>query len=176
MIWVGGAGVKRPFERLCVQYRQKQNIYIDAPLLPQSTFTPRVQQCLSPRPNWDPPPPLPQASVFPSGTKGGKGRPVGEGGGVPIGRLEKLHQFGRLEKLHSILSTLCLLLLCSTQESRVPKLTDGRGLCCVSCLPCRWAGWRDGGTSGRPPPPPQPQRIHTRCRSTSHTMKFRRDL
>jgi hypothetical protein len=31
----------------------------------QSTYIPRVPQCLSPRPNWDPPPPLPQESVSP---------------------------------------------------------------------------------------------------------------
>ncbi len=30
----------------------------------------RVSQCLSPRPNWDPPPPLPQASVSALGPKG----------------------------------------------------------------------------------------------------------
>ncbi len=39
----------------------------------QSTYIPRVPQCLSPRPNWDSPSPLPPASVSPpsSGTKGG---------------------------------------------------------------------------------------------------------
>jgi hypothetical protein len=30
----------------------------------QSTYIPRVLQCLSTRPNWDPPPPHPQASVY----------------------------------------------------------------------------------------------------------------
>ncbi len=31
--------------------------------VPQSTYIPREPQCLSPRPNWGSPPPLPQASV-----------------------------------------------------------------------------------------------------------------
>ncbi len=42
---------------------------------PQSTYipVPRVQQCLSPRWNWDPPPPLPKTNVYPPPprTKGG---------------------------------------------------------------------------------------------------------
>ncbi len=51
---------------------------------PQSTYTyiPRVPKCLSPRPNWDPPPPDPQASVFPpEPNKGGHTREWGGGGG-----------------------------------------------------------------------------------------------
>ncbi len=44
----------------------------DDPLRPQSTFIPRIPQCLSPRLNWDPPTPLPQANVLPPGTKGGR--------------------------------------------------------------------------------------------------------
>ena len=31
--------------------------------VPQSTYIPREPQCQSPRPNWDSPPPLPQANV-----------------------------------------------------------------------------------------------------------------
>jgi hypothetical protein len=44
----------------------------------QCTYIPKVPQCLSPRWNWDPPPPLPQVSVPPPpGTKV-------RGWGVPI--------------------------------------------------------------------------------------------
>ncbi len=39
-------------------------------LHPQSTNIPRVPQCLSPRPNWDPSPPLPLASVSSPEPKG----------------------------------------------------------------------------------------------------------
>ncbi len=74
---------------------------------PQSTDIPRVPQCLSPRPNWDPPPPLPQASVSP-GTKGGGGTLPCEWGGGGGG------QFGRLEKKSSTLSTLCSRLYCKS--------------------------------------------------------------
>jgi hypothetical protein len=45
---------------------------------------PRVPQCLSPRLNWDSPPPLPQASVLPPRAKKGEGSthmPVCEGVG-----------------------------------------------------------------------------------------------
>ena len=52
--------------------------------VPQSTYIPREPQCLSPRPNWDSPPPLLQ--VF---WRGGES------------------QFGRLEKRLSTLSILC---------------------------------------------------------------------
>jgi hypothetical protein len=50
----------------------------------QSTYI-RVPQCLSPRPNWDPPPPLPQESVSPRDQRGGHHSPAGEevGGGGP---------------------------------------------------------------------------------------------
>jgi hypothetical protein len=50
----------------------------------RSTYIPRVPHCLSPRWNWDPPPPLPQASVLPSGAKGGRvhARLRESGGGV----------------------------------------------------------------------------------------------
>jgi hypothetical protein len=41
----------------------------------RSTYIPRVPKCLSPRPNWDPPPPLPQR---------GDTLSCGWGGGVPI--------------------------------------------------------------------------------------------
>ncbi len=46
----------------------------------------RVPQCLSPRRSWDPPPPLPQASVYPSESMGGGAHsPAGEWvGEVPI--------------------------------------------------------------------------------------------
>ncbi len=49
---------------------------------PQSTYMPRVPQCMSPRPNWDPPTPLPQASL-PPGTKGGDTLTSRSGGGGP---------------------------------------------------------------------------------------------
>jgi hypothetical protein len=41
-------------------------------------------QSLYPRPNWDPQPPLPQASVSPQTIGGGAHSPAGEGAGVPI--------------------------------------------------------------------------------------------
>jgi hypothetical protein len=53
-----------------------------------------VPQCLSHRPNWDPPPPLPHACVsFPRNQKGkGTQLPTGEGVvGSHFGRLEKKH-------------------------------------------------------------------------------------
>ncbi len=65
------------------------------------SYIPRVPQCLSPRRNWDPPPPspLPQASVYPYETEGGgKHSPAGEGVGE--------FQCGWLEKKPSTLSTL----------------------------------------------------------------------
>ncbi len=40
---------------------------------PQSTYMPRVPQCLSPSPNRDPPPLLPQASVSPPRNQRGRG-------------------------------------------------------------------------------------------------------
>jgi hypothetical protein len=46
----------------------------------------RVPVCRSPRRNWVPPPPLPQASVLPPWTKGGRGEQhslAGEGVGGP---------------------------------------------------------------------------------------------
>jgi hypothetical protein len=64
-----------------------------------STNISRVPQCLSPRPNWVPPPTLPQAGRPFSGTKGGGGhthpRMRGEGS-----------QFERVEKRPSTLRTL----------------------------------------------------------------------
>ncbi len=42
-----------------------------------NTYIPRVPQCLSPRPNWDPPHPLPSAGVSPPGTKKGTHSLVG---------------------------------------------------------------------------------------------------
>ncbi len=67
----------------------------------QSTHIPWVPQCLSPRPNWDPPLPLPQA-IVPSRnqTGGGTHSPAGEG-------VKGGSQFGRLEKKPSTLPTLC---------------------------------------------------------------------
>jgi hypothetical protein len=62
----------------------------------QSTFIPRVSQCLSPRPNWDPPTPLTQTSVS---NGGGHTRQPARGLGS---------QFGRQEKKPITLSTLCL--------------------------------------------------------------------
>jgi hypothetical protein len=47
------------------------------------TYIPVVAQCLSPRPNWDPPAPLPQASVSPPRNQRGEHLPVREWG-VPI--------------------------------------------------------------------------------------------
>ncbi len=59
----------------------------------QSTYIPRVPQCLSLRPNWDSPTPSPAnecAPPSPHGTKEGTHSPVGEGlGGSRCGRLEK---------------------------------------------------------------------------------------
>ncbi len=49
--------------------------------IPQSTYIPRVPQCLPPRPNWDPPPPLPQASVSFPRNQGGDTLACGSGGG-----------------------------------------------------------------------------------------------
>jgi hypothetical protein len=72
----------------------------------QSTNIPRVPQYLSPRPNWDPPPPLPHAGVFPPEPKWGGDwgvrthSPAAEGVGKS--------QFGRLKKKPSALSTLQL--------------------------------------------------------------------
>ncbi len=48
-----------------------------------NTYIPRVPQFLSLRPNWDPPPPLPQASVYLIRTKGGGTLTCGWGGGGP---------------------------------------------------------------------------------------------
>ncbi len=62
-------------------------VYIE----PLIAYIPRVPRCLSHHWNWDPPPPLPQASVLPAETKGG-----GRGG----------FQFQRLERKLSTLSTL----------------------------------------------------------------------
>ncbi len=62
----------------------------------KSTYITRIPQCLSPRPNWDPPPPhLMKAIVSPPRTKGETHSPAGEGGST----------FGRLEKKLSPLST-----------------------------------------------------------------------
>ncbi len=46
----------------------------------KGTYISRVPQCLSPRPNWDPPPPLPPASVSPL-ESGGETLACGWGGG-----------------------------------------------------------------------------------------------
>jgi hypothetical protein len=53
----------------------------------QSTYIPRVPQCLSTRPNWDPPAPSPASECVPiPGTKGGGNTLACKwgGGGVPI--------------------------------------------------------------------------------------------
>ncbi len=65
--------------------------------VPQSTYAPRVPQCLSPRPNWALPSPLQQARMPPLNQRGVHS-PAGEGGGA---------QFRRLKKKPSTLSTLC---------------------------------------------------------------------
>ncbi len=60
-------------------------------------------QCLPPRPNWDPHPPLPK-QVGPPGTEGAghtRLRVRGWGGGAGF-------QLGRLEEKPSTLSTLCM--------------------------------------------------------------------
>ncbi len=47
-------------------------------------------QCLFPRPNWDPPPPIPQSSVsLPPNQGGGTNLPAGEWMGSKFGRLKK---------------------------------------------------------------------------------------
>ncbi len=70
------------------------------------TYIPRVQQCLSPRRNW-PPPPLPPASLYPpppmSQKRGVTHSPAGEGMGES--------QFRRLEK------SLALCLLCTSAHT-----------------------------------------------------------
>ncbi len=71
------------------------------------------------------------------------------------------------EKAYSLLSACYSCALLPKSQEYSSWLTERDCGCVV--LPCRWAGWRDGGTSGRPPPPPQLQRIHTRCRATSHS-------
>jgi hypothetical protein len=60
----------------------------------QSTYIPRVPQCLSPRPNWDPPLPLQQASVPPPPrNQRGGGYTLacvrGSGGEAQFGRIKK---------------------------------------------------------------------------------------
>jgi hypothetical protein len=72
----------------------------------KSTYILRVPQSMSPRGNWDSPPPLPQTSVpLPPGTTGGGGAhsPAGEG--------VREYQFRRLEK------NLALCLLCVLQST-----------------------------------------------------------
>ncbi len=49
----------------------------------KSTYTPAVPQCLSRRPNWDPPPPSPEASVPPRKQGGRDTLACGWGGGGP---------------------------------------------------------------------------------------------
>ncbi len=65
---------------------KKARIAKERQLIPQSTSKPRVPQCLSPRPHWDPHP-LSRKRVCPSpwSQRGGKHAPQGVGGGrVPI--------------------------------------------------------------------------------------------
>jgi hypothetical protein len=50
----------------------------------QNTYIPRVPQCLFPRPNWDPPSALLQASISPSEQKGGHTRLLIRRWAVPI--------------------------------------------------------------------------------------------
>ncbi len=72
------------------------------PTLPPKKYKYRPQ-CVSPRQNWDPPTPLPQASVTselpPESKGGGTHSPAGEGVGES--------QFRRLEKMLSTLPTVC---------------------------------------------------------------------
>jgi hypothetical protein len=78
-------------------YRYKAAIHCSRA---QSTYVPRVPQCLSPIVRiGTPPPPLPQANVSSPGIKGGTHSPAGEGVGGS--------QNGRLEKKPSTRSTLC---------------------------------------------------------------------
>ncbi len=68
---------------------------------PESTYIPRVPQCMSPCPNLDPPTPSPPSECVPSnGTKRGETpSPADEGVGES--------QFGRLEKTPIKLCLLC---------------------------------------------------------------------
>ncbi len=82
--------------------------------VPQSTYIPRVPQCLCPRPNWDSPNPSPASARVapPPGTKGRETHSPGcEGVGTES-------QFGRLEKKLSTLSTLWCV---RTVSERKPK-------------------------------------------------------
>ncbi len=125
----------------------------------QSTYIPRVQQCLSPLPNWDPPPPLPQASVSPPNPKGevthSPGGEEGVGGGPNSDDWRKslaLYQLCDvilcvllLEMLTWALS-LILLIICLDYGICDP----GRGVCSAGAgpdwgeaLPHPWQQWRD---------------------------------
>jgi hypothetical protein len=79
-------------QRVCVK-----NVRIRA----KNTGIPRVPQCLSPRPNWDPSPPLQQASVSLPRNQRGEGHTL-----LPVGG--GWSKFGRLEKKPSTLSILCI--------------------------------------------------------------------
>jgi hypothetical protein len=68
---------------------------------PQSTYIPRVPQCLSPRWNWDPRPLSRKRVCPPPGTKGGGGGGTNSPACEGMGEL----QFGRLERKLSTLST-----------------------------------------------------------------------
>jgi hypothetical protein len=78
------------------------HIYLQQKYLTQSSYIPRVQQCLSPRRNWGPPGPIPSPAsecVPPSpwNQRGG-------GGHTRLGVVGPVVQFGRLEKKPSTLS------------------------------------------------------------------------
>jgi hypothetical protein len=66
-----------------VQYRKRWGRGGFSPKSEQSLTQSTYIQCLSPRPNWDPPPPLPQGSVPPREPNGeGPHSPASEGVGV----------------------------------------------------------------------------------------------
>ncbi len=68
------------------------------PLYTKNTYIPRVSQCLSPRPNWDPLRPFSRKQMCPPPPRNQRGGTQGEGVGES--------HFGRLEKRP--LSTLCV--------------------------------------------------------------------
>ncbi len=91
--WNGLAESKDPLTGY-VYYTVKSKIFTSThPFYHESTYTPRVEQCLSPRPNRDPPTPSPASECSPPpGTKGGRGGlRMGGGEVVPISVSDPWH-------------------------------------------------------------------------------------